>query len=76
MFDMFKAAIKASLERVFRRTFAHQRAHNESAENVGKRGKTTATTRVAVRETGVFRHHRDPIQGSLKPPVHHRTLLY
>ena len=36
----------------------------------------TVTDRLkAVRETGVSRHHGGPIEGPLKPPVHHSTII-
>ena len=31
--------------------------------------------RAAVRETDVSRHHGGPIEGPLKPPVHHCTMV-
>jgi len=38
-------------------------------------GKTTVIRLIAVQETGVSRHHGEPIEGSLKPLVHHSTIV-
>ena len=38
-------------------------------------GKTSPIRLIAVRQTGVSRHQGGPIEGPLKPPVHHSTTI-
>ena len=55
--------------------FARKKSRKLDIQTAPHPGETTAIRRAAVRDTGVSRHHEGPIEGPLKLPVHHSSII-